>query len=629
MSFRQALGLWLIAVSCLAANLGTASFSNAEDWPQWRGPNRDGISTEKNLLKQWPQGGAPKVVWQVDGVGAGYSSVAVKDGRVITQGDLDGVEHVIALNADDGSLLWAVQPEPVRSQLNQRIQAEMKRLDRNQDGAVDEPEALAGLSWQFNTYDAPAAGDADAAAAVAAKRAQRLFAALDQNDDGQLAFDEAGDLFREYFARVDSSDPAADVDALAKSRAAALIKALDRDTDRAGKQVTLDGMISRDEARQSPLDRPFGNIDQRDPKTRKGDELLTAAEIEEYLRKSEPGKDGLVSQDELATYYARQYPHRDGQLTADELRGYYGGYRNGRGDGPRGTPTVIGNQVYVEGGNGDVSCLDLSTGNTLWHVNLAADFSGGRPGWGYSESPLIEGDLLIATPGGKLGTLVALNKDSGKVVWRSTGVTESAHYASPVAADILGIRQVVQFAGENVFGVSLADGKLLWKYGAANNTTANCATPIVFGNHVFASSSYGTGGGLAKIAENGGRLAATEVYFEKKMANHHGGIVKVGDYMYGFGSGGLICMNFLTGEIAWQDRSVGKGSLLVADGMLYLLGEGHEVALAEASPKAYVETGRFKIASHGFPSWAHPAVADGRFYIRDQGSLTAYDVRGD
>ncbi len=196
-------------------------------------------------------------------------------------------------------------------------------------------------------------------------------------------------------------------------------------------------------------------------------------------------------------------------------------------------------------------------------------------------------------------------------------------------ADILGIRQVVQFARENVFGVSLADGKLLWKYGAANNGTANCATPIVFGNHVFASSSYGTGGGLAKITESGGQLAATEVYFEKKMANHHGGIVKVGDYMYGFGSGGLICMNFLTGEIAWQDRSVGKGSLLVADGMLYLLSEGHEVALAQASPKAYVETGRFRIPSHGYPSWAHPAVADGRLYIRDQGSLTAYDVRGD
>lgn len=627
MSSRQAFGSWLIAVLCLLASFAAPAESPAEDWPQWRGPHRDGISAEKNLLKQWPAGGAPKVLWHVDNVGAGYSSVAVKDGRVITQGDLDGVEHVIALNADDGSLLWAVQPEPVQGQLDERILSEMKRLDRNQDGTVDESEALAGLSWQFNTYDAPADGDANAAAATATQRAQRLMASLDKDGDGQLDFDEAGGLFREYFARVDTSDAAANAESLAKSRAAALIKAFDKGTDRAGKEVPLDGMISRDESRQSPLDRPFGNIDHRDPKTRKGDELLTVEEIEEYLLKSEGGKDGLVSLEELAAYYAKQYPHRDGQLTAAELRGYYGGYRNGMGDGPRGTPTVVGNRVYVEGGNGDVSCLDLSTGSTLWHVNLAADFNGGRPGWGYSESPLIEGDLLIATPGGKLGTVVALHKDTGKVVWRSADVTESAHYSSPVVADILGVRQIVQFARENVFGVSLADGKLLWKYGAANNGTANCATPIVADDHVFASSSYGTGGGLAKITADGGQQLATEVYFEKKMANHHGGIVKVGDYMYGFGSGGLICMNFLTGEVAWQDRSVGKGSLLVADGMLYLLGEGHEVALAQATPKEYVETGRFKIESHGRPSWAHPVVADGRLYIRDQGSLTAYDVK--
>ena len=125
------------------------------------------------------------------------------------------------------------------------------------------------------------------------------------------------------------------------------------------------------------------------------------------------------------------------------------------------------------------------------------------------------------------------------------------------------------------------------------------------------SSAYGVGGGLARITEDSGKLLATEVYFDKKMANHHVGIVKVGDHMYGFGSGGLICMNFLTGEIVWRNRSVGKGSLLVTDGMLYLLGERQEVALAHVSPKEYVETGRFKIPSRGRPSWAHPAVAGG------------------
>src|SRR6185436_1526872 len=143
---------------------------------------------------------------------------------------------------------------------------------------------------------------------------------------------------------------------------------------------------------------------------------------------------------------------------------------------------------------------------------------------------------------------------------------------------------------------------------------------------VFAASAYGTGGGLAKIATDGAAQKAEQVYFVKKMDNHHGGIVKVGDWMYGFGSG-LLCMNFMTGEIKWQARSVGKGSLVVADGMLYLLGEGHEMALAEATPDEYRERGRFKLPNRGKPSWAHPVVLGGRLYIRDLNTLTAYDVK--
>jgi outer membrane protein assembly factor BamB len=177
-----------------------------------------------------------------------------------------------------------------------------------------------------------------------------------------------------------------------------------------------------------------------------------------------------------------------------------------------------------------------------------------------------------------------------------------------------------------VFGVTPETGQFLWKYSGANNGTANCATPIIDDNCVFASSAYGTGGGLAQVLQDGDSQTAEEVYFEKKMANHHGGIVKVGDYLYGFGTG-LICMNFRTGDIAWQDRSVGKGSLTVADGMLYLLSERNEVALAEATPEGYREHGRFMIPSHGRPSWAHPVVIGGVLYIRDQQSLTAYDVR--
>jgi outer membrane protein assembly factor BamB len=281
--------------------------------------------------------------------------------------------------------------------------------------------------------------------------------------------------------------------------------------------------------------------------------------------------------------------------------------------------------VYVEGGAGDLTCLDFATGKTVWYKNLAKDFGGGRPGWGYSESPLVEGDLLIVTPGGGKGTLAALNKYTGEEVWRSTN-TEGAHYASPQVADIAGVRQVVQFASKNLFGVRLSDGKHLWSYSHANNGTANVATPIIRGDYVYASSGYGTGGGLVKIVNDGGEFAAEEIYFDKTLANHHGGVILVGDHLYGFGTG-LICQNFMTGENAWKGRSVGKGSLTYADGLLFLLGEGHEVALADATYDGYTETGRFKIEKFDRPSWAHPVVAGGKLYIRNMQKLTAYDVR--
>lgn len=222
---------------------------------------------------------------------------------------------------------------------------------------------------------------------------------------------------------------------------------------------------------------------------------------------------------------------------------------------------------------------------------------------------------------------MALDKHNGTVVWRSTDVNQPAQYSSPVVAEIAGTPQIVQFAENSVFGVALDGGRLLWSYPRVANRVANCATPIVSGDYVLASSAYGTGSGLVKISNDSGtEQKAEEVYFQPRLANHHGGLVKVGGYVYGFGNG-LMCMNFLTGEFAWQARSVRKGSLVVADGMLYCLGERHEVALVEATPEEYREHGRFRIESFGRPSWAHPVVANGRLYIRNQGRLTAYDVR--
>jgi outer membrane protein assembly factor BamB len=589
----------------------------AADWPQWRGPSREGVSTETGLLKQWPEDGPP-VVWQVEHVGVGYSSIAVKDGRIYTQGDLDGVEHVICLDEKTGRVIWSEQPEPAKAALDERVAKEFERLDKNADGKLDELEALAGLGTNVNNADRAATDNSADKEKLAAQRAALLLS-LDANGNGQLDFDEVSRYLSNDFANIDRAynDGEADAAILAASRTAALLKSLDKDGDQ---------KISRDEARGTALDRPFNRADKRPEGQNQGDQLLTAEEITEYLKSSEKGKDGLLSREELATYYLQRYPGRDGTLTKAELRGHYGGLRDGMGDGPRGTPTVEGDRVYSEGGTGDLTCFDAKTGKTIWHVGLSKDLGGGRPGWGYSESPLIEGNLLIVTPGGNQGTVAALDKMTGEVVWRSASVTEGAHYASPVVADLAGERQFVIFARSNVFGVRASDGEKLWSYGRANNGTANCATPLVYKDHVFASSDYGTGGGLVRISAGSDAQRADEVYFEQKMRNHHGGIVRVGDYMYGYGSA-LMCMNFLTGEVAWSDRSVGKGSLTYADGMLYVLSEGNQVGLVEATPEEYREHGRFKIESQGRPSWAHPVVANGRFYIRNQQRLTAYDVK--
>jgi len=601
--------LVLLAASPLFAQVP----SKPGDWPQWRGPSRDGISRETGLLKEWPKEG-PKRLWQVDTVGVGYSSIAVKDGRIYTQGDRDGVEHAICLDAKDGRTLWGVQPGPLAQLLATRVDEEFKRLDKNGDGKVDEVEALSRFGWEWTKNDRPAAEKEPRISL----RVDFVMEQLDANKDGRLTFSEAGQMLRDAFEKIDAEDKSADASTLATKRTEAFLKELDKDED---------GRISKQEAKETSLNRHFGRIDERDPATDKGDDLLTAAEIEQSLKKHEPGRDGVLTRKEIEDFYAKNNASGDGELSREELRSLFGGYRNGMGDGPRGTPTVDGQRVYVEGGNGDVSCLEAGSGKTMWHVNLPKQYGGGVPGWGYSESPLIVGDLVIVTPGGKQGTLLALNKHTGEKAWQSGDVSEGAHYSSPVLAEINGVRQIVQFSGKSVLGGSLADGKRLWNYTAPANGTANCCVPIVEDNLVFASSAYGTGGGLAQINQAGSTQQAEELYFEKKMQCHHGGIVKVGDYMYTNGGGTLMCVEFKTGKIAWQARSVGKGSLVVADNMLYLLSEGHEVALAEVSPDEYRERGRFKIASHGRPSWAHPVVAGGVLYIRDQESLTAYDVK--
>jgi outer membrane protein assembly factor BamB len=300
-------------------------------------------------------------------------------------------------------------------------------------------------------------------------------------------------------------------------------------------------------------------------------------------------------------------------------------FRNDRGDGPRGTPTVDGDRVYALGGSGDLAALDAASGKVVWAMNVLQKFGGRNITWGISESPLVVGEKLLVNPGGPGASVVALNKKDGSLIWKSQ--SDPAGYSSGIPVQINGKTQVVFFTSTRGLGLDLETGNLLWDYPKAANRTANAATPVARGNRVWISSDYGNGGGLVEIKAGEKGMTAAEVYFTREMRNHHSSSVLIGDHLYGFSGGILTAMGFDTGQIAWKDRSVGKGSLVYADGLIYLLSEDGVVGLAEATPEGYREKGRFRIPQDSLPTWAHPIVAGGHLFIRDQDTIYAYDLR--
>ena len=416
------MSLLLLAVALAMPGTVRAQLkATAGDWPGWMGPDRTGVSSEKGLLKEWPKDG-PKLLWKVTGLGGGYSTPAIANGRIYLLGTRDGKEQAIALDAKDGKEIWATAIGPI-------------------------------------------------------------------------------------------------------------------------------------------------------------------------------AKEGPPS-----------YP------------------------GPRSTPTVDGDHLCVLGSDGDLLWLDAA-GKVVWHKNLSKDFEGARGRWAYSESPLIDGDVLVCTPGGEKATLVALKKKNGELIWQaSVPKGNQAAYASPIVAEVGGVKEYVQFLGGSLVGVAAKDGKLLWTYDGVKGIT-NCTTPLFHDGCVFVSATGRgrtptSGSALVRLMANGEGVTAKEVYHIQDLANHHGGVVRVGDYLYGTNNSALLCIDFKTGETKWQDTSVGKGSILAADGRIYVRSEKGPIALVESIPTAYKEKGRFQQPDRsGKNAWPHPAIAGGRLYLHDQDALLCFDLK--
>ncbi len=316
--------------------------------------------------------------------------------------------------------------------------------------------------------------------------------------------------------------------------------------------------------------------------------------------------------------------------------------------GSRSTPTVDGDHIYVMSTEGVVKCLKASDGTEVWSRSLPGDFGShlmqamGTTDWKYTESPLVDGDRVIVTPGITDAALVALNKKTGEEIWRSAiGRLGSlgaygAAYSSVVVSNGAGVKHYVQFIGRGVIGVEAESGKFLWGYNRVANDIANIATPIVHGDYVFASSGYGTGSALLKLSADGeGGVKAEEVYFIEPdtMQNHHGGLILHDGYVYtgtGHNKGFPLAVRFEDGEVAWgPERNQGQSSAAItyADGRIYFRYQDGRMILVEATPEGYREHGTFEIPEVRHESWSHPVIADGMLYLREQDNLFVYDVR--
>ena len=294
------------------------------------------------------------------------------------------------------------------------------------------------------------------------------------------------------------------------------------------------------------------------------------------------------------------------------------------GNGPRSTPTVDGDRVYTLGATGVLLCLNNRTGEMLWKRNILDDFDAENLYWGVSTSPLVEKDMLLVNVGGAGASVVALNKHSGDVIWKKH--EDVGSYSSPIAITVEGVRELVFFCGRSIVGMSPVDGRLHWRQEWTTLSDMNIATPIFSAPLLFISSGRGTGSGVLRLGRQGESVRAEVEWTSKIMQNHFNSCVLVGKHIYGFDNSVLKCIRLEDGEVMWADRSVGKGSLISALGHLFILGEHGDVGVAEATPEAYREKGRMDILK--YKSWALPALAGGRLYVRDQENIACLDLRG-
>lgn len=543
-----------LALAVVVAISAHAALCGEFDWPQWQGPERTAHSKETGLLKEWPKDGPP-LAWKAKALGGGDSTPSIANGRIYGMSHRGEDEVVWALSEKDGKELWAVRVGPAYT-----------------------------TSWHQSKEGPSATPTVDGDRLYVMGLAGNL--ACLQAGDGKVLWQRS--LMADFGGRMPMwsyrESPLVDGEKVIGTAGGTetTMVALNKLTG----EVIWKNFVPEKAGQAAPAkpeNRPnvietdlvLSTLDMDHDKTISSEELATAPSVLESLDKN---KDGSLTEDEVAAAAPA-----------------------GGGQGRRRGGTIRMMKAH--------SAMDADGNGTLDAAEIKNATVALRKIDGNRDSKLTEDEVGM--------------KHFGP---QETGVA----YSSAIAIDFGGQRQYVQFLATTVAGVSAADGKLLWRYEKpANGMKLNISTPIYHDGHVFAASAYGAGGGLARLTQNAsGEFVAEEAWFSKNMENHHGGVILHDGALFGAnggnGGGYLACLDLKTGEVLWNEkdsdkRRVTKGSVAFADGRIYYRTEEGPVVLIEPSRKEYLERGRFAQPERtDKPAWAHPVVANGKLYIRDQ-----------
>ncbi|OFY67972.1 MAG: hypothetical protein A2V64_11735 [Bacteroidetes bacterium RBG_13_43_22] len=308
------------------------------------------------------------------------------------------------------------------------------------------------------------------------------------------------------------------------------------------------------------------------------------------------------------------------------------------------TPTVEGNRVYVSSGSGDLACIDGTSGEIIWSLKASEIYKGTYGEWGIAESLLIDGEKLYFSPGGPETMTVALNKSTGELIWKSESIDSKPGYVSPILIDYGGKKMIVNISLEYIYAVDASDGSILWKISHEASVShtyftttwpgldfIKCVTPLYHDGKIYVTGGYNTGAALLSLAEGGNNV--TVEWSDNVLDVHHGGIVLVDGYLYGAnwidnGNGNWCCIEWKTGKKMWEERWSNKGSIISAEGLLYIYDErSGNVGLVKPNPEKFDLISSFRFKAGSGPYWAHPAINNGTLYLRHGEALMAYNIK--